>query len=188
MHEYKTRAALGRPDRRAAGGDARPHGQPRLRATRPANCPSATTPAISTRRRRTRSPRGEGRLDCRWRARSAEPRWRQPGHVDRAAEGVGIPSSCLLACGQHVSLPRPFPVWPLPVVGKRGTGPSLSSSVIRGAVSRAPPVSSLNERAGPAMERHCPLRAAFHGIHYARFARAGLGGSSPSSVPYAASP
>ena len=41
----------------AAGGEARPHGQPRLRRSRRASCTSATTPATSRRRRRTRSRR-----------------------------------------------------------------------------------------------------------------------------------
>ena len=47
------RPALGRRDRRAPGGAARPHGQPRAGRPRAASCTSATTPATSTPRRRT---------------------------------------------------------------------------------------------------------------------------------------
>ena len=46
-------SSLGRRDCRPAGGEARPHGQPRLRRALASSCTNATTPATSRRRRRT---------------------------------------------------------------------------------------------------------------------------------------
>ena len=55
----------------AAGGAARPHGQPHLRASRRASCTSATTPATSTPRRRTSWRRPAERLARRMLAQPA---------------------------------------------------------------------------------------------------------------------
>ena len=68
------------------------------------------------------------------------------------------------------------------VVGKRGTGPSLSSfSMWRGLPC---PASVLPSTGAPASRGEAPpLGAAFHGQHAAPVSRAGLGGSSPSGAP-----
>ena len=72
VQDYKTRPALGRHAARAAGGEARTHGQPHQRRALEPACTSATTPATSRPRRRTRSqrraePRAPGRHRAAWR-------------------------------------------------------------------------------------------------------------------------
>ncbi len=57
VHEYKNVQRWADADRRAPGGEARPHGQPHLRASPRASCTSATTPATSSPRAAARTPR-----------------------------------------------------------------------------------------------------------------------------------
>ncbi len=100
--------ALGGGDRRAAGGEARTHGQPRVRRPVAASSTSATTPATSRPRRRTRSrprrnnsvypfPRcGDGKCET-------PLTWRQPARACR----IGNPSVRRSALGRGANRAGP---------------------------------------------------------------------------------